>query len=150
VGVTSAPQSHEPAFAARRHAVAIAFCIAVDAIKDYICAEATAIAAIYLLSWFHIRCDIVADLLGTRASGMLRARPLFLLLLAAAVQIGSYLAAVGAPQVRACFQASRDAESAVNASRAKLFVSDLVDVRDQPQFVEVATPAPSVSTAFAY
>ena len=81
---------------------------------------------------------------------MLRARVLFLLLLAAAVQIGSYLAAACAPQVRACFQASRNAELAVNASRAKLFVSDLVDVRDQPQFVEVATPAPSVTAAFVY
>ena len=121
-----------------------------DAIKDYICTEETAISATNLLSWFRFCCDIVADLPGTRASGMLRARVLFLLLLAAAVQIGSYLAAACAPQVRACFQASRDAESAVNASRATLFVSDLVDVRDQPQFVEVATPAPSVTAAFVY
>ena len=121
-----------------------------DVVKDCIRAEATAIAAIYLHSYFHICCDIVADLPGTRASRMLRARVLYLLLLAAAVQIGSYLAATGAPQVLHCLQASRNAESAVNATRAKLFVSDLVDVRDQPQFVEVATPAPSVTTAFVY
>jgi hypothetical protein len=56
---------------------------------------------------------------------MLRVRVLFILLLAAAVQIGT---AAGAPQVRACSQASRDAESAINAP----FVSDLVDLKDQP------------------
>jgi hypothetical protein len=66
-----------------------------------------------LLSWFRFCCDIAADLPDTRASRMLRARVLFLLLLAAAVQIGSYLAAACVPKVRACFQASRNAESAV-------------------------------------
>jgi hypothetical protein len=64
-------------------------------------------------------------------------RILCILLLAASVPVGSYFAAMSVPQVRACFQASYDAESAVSKSRADFVIQDLVDVRDQPQFVDV-------------
>ena len=65
------------------------------------------------------------------------ARAVFLLLLAAAIPACAYVALMSAPQVSACFQASYDAADMVNKSRADFVIHNSVDVRDQPQFVEV-------------
>jgi hypothetical protein len=64
-------------------------------------------------------------------------RGLCLLLLIAALPAVAYVAAMSMPQVQACFRACRDAEAVVNKSRADFVIHNSVDVRDQPQFVEV-------------
>jgi hypothetical protein len=64
------------------------------------------------------------------------ARVLCFLLLATAGLACFFLAAMSAPQVLECFQASRDAESEVKISRPDFIIHNLLDVRDQPHFVE--------------
>jgi hypothetical protein len=69
--------------------------------------------------------------------GMGFARISFFLLVMVAIPVCVYLAVTSFPQVRACFQASYDAESMVNKSRADFVIHNSIDVRDQPQFVDV-------------
>jgi len=68
---------------------------------------------------------------------MAMARVVRLVLLIAAVPAVAYLAAMSLPQVQACFQACHNAEATVNKSRADFVIHNSVDVRDQPQFVDV-------------
>jgi hypothetical protein len=65
------------------------------------------------------------------------ARFCLILLLTAVIPTCAYFAVMSFPQVRACFQASYDSEAMVNKSRADFVIHNSMDVRDQPQFVDV-------------